>query len=192
MAKKTRIRICIVFVIICMMWFSDWTLAEEGDNFKILSISLNTILSFLAWLWVLFAKVAGTFLTNKWVYGEVFWFDALLWKYWNLMKNIANFWLWFYFVYVIFKWLIKQWKEDITKNLKKIIIRILVAGVWIQSSWFFTAAIIDVSTITLSAAWAFPSQVISESPYVEWAVVKSIEEMINQMTTFLSGKNSNF
>ncbi len=187
MAKKTRIRICIVFVIICMMWFSDWTLADEGDNFTILSISLNTILSFLAWLWVLFAKVAGTFLTNKWVYGEVFWFDALLWKYWNLMKNIANFWLWFYFVYVIFKWLIKQWKEDITKNLKKIIIRILVAGVWIQSSWFFTAAIIDISTITLSAAGAFPSQVISDNPYIGTKVKTTLSEFIklqdNQVVT---------
>ena len=187
MAKKTRIRICIVFVIICMMWFSDWTFADEGGNFEILSISLNTILSFLAWLWVLFAKVAGTFLTNKWVYGEVFWFDALLWKYWNLMKNIANFWLWFYFVYVIFKWLIKQWKEDITKNLKKIIIWILVAGVWIQSSWFFTATIIDISTITLSAAGAFPSQVISDNPYIGTKVKTTLSEFIklqdNQVVT---------
>ena len=90
------------------------------------------------------------------------------------MKNMANFWLWFYFVYTVFKWLIEQWKEDITKKLKGTILWLLIAWVWIQASRFITAAIIDVSTVTLVAAGSFPSQVISGSPKVEDSLKKSI------------------
>ena len=53
------------------MCFSDWSFAADNVNkLEILSVSLNTILGYLAWIWVWFAKLAGTFLTNKWVYGE--------------------------------------------------------------------------------------------------------------------------
>lgn len=178
MMKKILVRICIVMIIVSFLSFSDWSFAAEGEAFDDLAWSLNYVVSMLSRLWVFFAKLAWIFLTNKWVYWEVLWIDALFWRFWNVMKNIANFALWFYFVYTVFKWLIKKWQEDITKQLKKTILWLLVAWVWIQASRFFTAAIIDVSTVTLAAAWAFPSQIISESPYVEWAVVKSIEHML--------------
>lgn len=178
MTKKTWIKIWIVLVITCVMWFSDWSLAaDDAVNKSILEslgIGLNYISSFLSWWWVLLAKITGTFLTNKWVYGEILWLDALMWQYWNVMKNIANFWLWFYFVYVIFKWLISEW--GVTKNLKNIIVWLLVAWIWIQSSWFFVATVIDVSTITLSAAGAFPSQVISSSLQGEEAIKKTLNQ----------------
>jgi hypothetical protein len=36
-----------------------------------MGFSLNYIVSVLGRLWVFFAKLAGTFLTNNWVYGEI-------------------------------------------------------------------------------------------------------------------------
>ena len=167
------------------MCFSDWSFAEEAqakwdDLFEIMWYSLNYIVNVLAWIWIWFADLAGRFLTNRWVYGEVFGLDALLRKFWNVMKNVANFWLWFYFVYVIFKWLIKQWKESITENFKKIILWILIAWVGIQASRFLTAAVVDVSTITLVAAWSFPSQVISQSKYIEDWVVDNLKEHFSE------------
>ena len=163
-----------------MTSFSDWTFAKESNDFEILGLALDTIVAVFSWIWVFFAKLAWTFLTNKWVYGEVLWLDALLWKFRNMMKNIANFGLWFYFVYIIARWLIKQWKEEITKKLKDIILRLLVAWVWIQASWFFTAVVIDISTITLAAAWAFPSQIISWSPQVEKSMKQSLSAHLNE------------
>ena len=175
MTKKIRIRIWIVVVIISVMWFSDWSFAaDQWDNFKDLAWTLQYIVSMLSWLWVFFAKLAWTFLTNQWVYWEELWLDALLWKFWNVIKNIANFCLWFYFVYIIFAWLIKKEKENIVSKLKKNILWLLVAWIWIQASWFFTAAIIDISTLTLSAAWSFPAQVISNSPYIQTSLEQSI------------------
>ena len=185
MKRKLWIRICIVVLIIWLMWFSDWSFASDSENFEILGWSLNYIVTVLAWIWIFFAKLAWTFLTNKWIYGEVLWWDALLWKFWNLMKNIANFSLWFYFVYTVFKWLIKQWKEDITQKLKDIILWLLIAWVWIQASRFLTAAVIDVSTVTLAAAWAFPSQIISDSPYTEKAIKKSLSDYLDDSWNYV-------
>ena len=202
MTKKTLIKAWIVMVIACVMSFSDWSFAAEWDNFVVLGYSLNYIVAVLSWIWILFAKLAGTFLTNNWVYGEILSIDTLLWRYWNVMKNIANFWLWFYFLYVIFKWLINQWKEDITKKLKDILVWLLVAWVWIQASWFFVAAIVDVSTITLSAVGSFPAQVISQSSYIEWWLRKTMETYLDpswnyvetgtKLTLFSKNWNTNF
>lgn len=190
MAKKVLIRICIIVFIIGLMWFSDRTFAaeSESDGLKILWMGLNLFVSTLGRIWVFFAKLAGTFLTNKRVYGEILWLDTLLWKYRNVIKNIANFWLWFYFVYVIFRWLINQWKEEITKKIKDIILWLLVAWVWIQASWFFVATVIDISTITLAAAGSFPSQVLSQSSYTEAAMKASLSKYLNSDWDVVQGR----
>lgn len=57
-------------------------------------------------------------------------------------------------------------KEAIWKKIKDILLWILIAWVWIQSSWFVTAAIIDMGTVTSVAAGALSSQVISLTPGV--------------------------
>ena len=181
MKKKHRIKLWISIAIIWLMWFSDFSFAAESTeyDFEWLWLTLNYILSVLAWIWVFFAKVAWEFLTNKWVYGEVFWRDALLWKFRNIVKNLANYWLWFFLVYMILKWLINQYKwQEITKNLKQTLLWVLIAWVWIQASRFLTGAVIDVSTITLVAAWSFPSQIVSGSDEVEDALKKSLPKFI--------------
>ena len=152
MNKKNWIKIWIIVIITCVMCFSDWSLAVYGDAEEVwtLAWTLDFIISCLSRFWVIFANIAWKFLTNNWVYGEVLWIDVLLWKYWNIVKNMANFCLWFYLVYVIFKWLIGQWKENIMNNLKSVLLRILVAWIWVQASWFLTSVVIDLSTITMS------------------------------------------
>ena len=184
MNRKSRLKIWIVIIIIWIMSFSDWSFAADTtteESFNILWFSLDSVVSASAWLWVFFARLAWTFLTNKWIYWEILWWDGLLWKLRNVMKNIANFALWFYFVYTIFKWLIDKQKGSILDSLKKKLLRLLIAWVWIQASRFFTAVVIDISTITLTAAGSFPSQVIADSTY------KDIEKSINEsMKEFIS------
>lgn len=175
MTSKTWIRIWIVIIITCVIWFSSLTFAADWDweNFSVL---FSYILSVLSWIWILLANIAGTFLTNKWVYWEALQLDVLLRKFRNIIKNIANFWLWFYFIYVIFKWLIKQWKDSITKNIKDVILRLLIAGVWIQASRFLTATVVDISTITLSAAGALPSEIIAGTPSIQESVKRDLKD----------------
>lgn len=185
MTRKHRIRIWIIIAIICVMSFSDRSFAEGtvNEDIKVLWRSLNIIVGRLSWLWIIFAKIAWELLTNKWVYWGAIWLDVLLRKYRNVVKNFANFWLWFYFVYVVFRWLISTWKDSIEKTLKNTLLWLLIAWVWIQASWFLTAALIDLSTIAVSAAWSFPSVIMSNSPYIESEVKKSISD------TFANGWN---
>ena len=63
--------------------------------------------------------LAGKLADNSLVYGEIFWFDAVLWNLWNFVRNLANFWLWFIFVYKIFEYLVK-WQKS--WDMKKILV----------------------------------------------------------------------
>ena len=102
--------------------------------------------------------LAGKLVDNSLVYWEVLWFDAVLWQLWNIVKNLANFTLWFFFLYKIFKYLI-SWKESV----KEIFLRALIAWIWIQASWFIIATLIDASTILTYWVWWLPISVLKEA-----------------------------
>jgi len=53
-------------------------------------------------LWPLLV-VAGLAMDNTLVYGSFFHLDAPLWKFWNMMKNFANFTLGFIVLFAIIK-----------------------------------------------------------------------------------------
>jgi len=161
------------------MCFSDWWFAADEPEMWSIAWLESFVINVLSWGWVLLAKLAWEFLTNKWVYGELLWLDSLFRQYRNITKNIANFCLWFYFIYIIFRWLIDQWKESIANVIKNKILWILIAWVWIQISWFFTAAMVDISTITLVAAWSLPAQVISSNEKVKWSYENSLVDFFD-------------
>ena len=101
--------------------------------------------------------VAGKFVDNSMVYGEIFGFDAVLWKLWVIVRNMANYGLWFIFLFKVFQFLI--WKK--VKDFKKdILLPALVAWVWIQASWFIMGALIDISTIATYGIWGLPITIL--------------------------------
>ena len=102
--------------------------------------------------------IAWKLVDNSFVYWEIFGFDVVLWDLWNIVKNLANFTLWFFVVYKIFKYLI-DWKEKV----KDLLLKALIAWVWIQASRFLMAALIDVSTILAYWVWGFPISVLDET-----------------------------
>ena len=104
--------------------------------------------------------VAGKLADNSFVYWEVFWFDAVLWKLWNIVRNFSNFALWFLLVYKILEFLVKWVKSWDVKNL---LVRWLIAWVWIQASWFVMGALIDVSTILAYGVWWLPIYILKDT-----------------------------
>ena len=114
--------------------------------------------------------VAWKLADNSFVYWEIFWFDAVLWQLWNIVRNLANFALWFIFIYKIFEFLIK-WQK--AWDIKKLLISSLIAWVWIQASWFIMAALIDVSTILAYGVWGLPITVLKEN--VKWTEEESLK-----------------
>jgi len=101
--------------------------------------------------------LAGKLVDNSLVYWEMFKFDIVLWNLWNMIRNLANYWLGFIFIYYIFWYIITK---DKNKNPKWIIIRSLIAGVWIQASWFLMAVLIDISTIMIYWIWGLPLSIL--------------------------------
>ena len=180
MKKRHLIKIWIVLVVAWVMSFSDWSFAADNnmDVLKEVAEMLDLMVSIMAWIWVFLAKWAWELLTNNWVYWEILWLDAILWKYRNLVKNFANFWLWLYFLYEVFKWLTNS-----AEKIKDKLVWLLIAWVWIQSSWFLTAAVVDLSTITLATAGAFPATIISDQE-------KVMDSVAGSLNKFLKNNNS--
>lgn len=72
--------------------------------------------------------------------------------------------------------MISNWKDSIEKTIKNTMLWLLIAWIWIQSSRFLTAAVIDLSTVVMSAAGSFPSVVMSNSPYIESEIKESVRK----------------
>lgn len=104
--------------------------------------------------------LAWKLVDNSFVYWEIFWFDAVLWQLWNILKNLANYTLWFLFVYKIFEFMIK-WEKS--WDIKKLLISALIAWVWIQASRFLMASLIDISTILAYSVWWLPISILKQS-----------------------------
>ena len=110
--------------------------------------------------------VAGLALDNTLVYASVFHLDAPLWKFRNMMKNFANFTLWFMVLFAIIKSILTnswEWSLKDEKSPLGIIKITLIAGILIQASWFLLAALVDVSTIATYAVGWLPLSVLKNT-----------------------------
>ncbi len=116
-------------------------------------------------LWPLLV-LAGLALDNTLVYASIFHLDAPLWKFWNMMKNFANFTLWFMVLFAIIKSILTNgdtWSIKDEKSPLGIIKITLIAWILIQASWFIVAALIDISTIATYAVWGLPLSVLKNT-----------------------------
>lgn len=142
-----------------ILWEQTKQMSQMNDLFSQISRAIYAL------LWpVLF--VAWIALDNRLVYGSFLHLDASLWALWNIMKNFANFALWFMVLFAIVRNIFtapfgkswdKRWPVSIIKKT-------LIAGVLIQASWFLIAAVIDVSTILTYSIWWLPMTVLQNNP----------------------------
>lgn len=140
----------------------DQTFAQDSTEkmFSNLASMLQLVLRLVyVLIWPLLV-IAGQSMDNTFVYGSIFQLDAPLWKMRNLMKNFANFFLGFFMLYQILKFVFWQNKEA---DIKKVITSTLIAWVAIQASWFFLAALIDLSTIATYAIGSLPVTVLENT-----------------------------
>lgn len=161
----TKKNIKIFLLLFIVLWLFVWTSfaanwATDMTPTQKMSYFMNILISILSWWWVILATLAWKFMTNDFVYGTFLHLDESLWNLWNMMKNFANFTLWFVLIFTIVKNLFKWsfWKDNPIQGAKDTIINSLVAWVLIQMSWFLIAVMLDLSTIATAAVWALPSQ----------------------------------
>lgn len=183
--KKRIIYGALVLLALQICFFDVWWIGIQNEVFaeEQQTASQNTDFNAKATEWLdsftFFKKVIYVILypllalmwklvDNSLVYGEVFHFDIILWNLWNIVRNLANFALWFIFVYKIFEYLIKGQKSW---EVKKLLISSLIAWIWIQASWFIMAALLDVSTVLTYGIWWLPLSTLGTSS-VEQGVTK--------------------
>ncbi len=161
-------------------------LALSQENFGRNASEMIKMISHIVYvfIWPLLV-IAGTALDNSLLYGSFLHLDAALWNIWNIMKNFANFALWFVFIFSIVKNLFKAslWKEDPMKNSIDAVKQTLIAWVLVQISWFVIAVLIDLSTILIYAVWGIPlSMLWSYNTDVATTPVLKLNTKIDQNT----------
>lgn len=186
---------------ICFFWLwwigvQNEVFAADGENPQEQMVTklydLSALLSKIIYIIMYpLLMIAWKLVDNSLVYWEDFYFDSLLWNLWIIVRNIANFALWFIFIFYIFKYLITQ-KEDF--GPKKLIPKVLIAWIWIQASWFIMAALIDISTIItywvgwlpITVLWTDDTDNLKYNPYVLNTVVSVDGKDIDSYHVYLS------
>lgn len=164
-----------------IVWiFSGYTFADgTGDtNVDDFVNILYKILSFLSWWWVILANLAWKMMTNDIVYGGFLHLDSTLWTLWNVVKNFANFLLWFLVLYSVLRNLLSPvWFAPKKKPLD-IIKNTLIAGILIQMSRFLVWVVLDISTVCTAAIWSFPAQFLVASDEFKGSFSKNLDDLV--------------
>lgn len=174
--NKTARKVVWLLVVLWLWYFafSIWTdCFAAGETTTATATTEERLSSFndiaaeaMRWLYMLLWPlifVCGLALDNSLIYWEWFHLDVPLYTIWNIMKNFANFALWFMVVLSIVLNVFSFWKWWGKLKPKDIITKTLIAWVLIQMSWFLPAAIIDVSTILTYSIWWLPMTVLEKN-----------------------------
>ena len=129
---------------------------------------------------MILAILAGKLMTNDWVFGAALHMDTYLRKIWNIMKNFANFGLLAFLLGTIVKNLIKGGDMQV----KQLITKTLIAGILIQASRFMMGALIDVSTVAVSAVGSFPSSFMQDNAGFKNRMNAAVKEIRKTNVTF--------
>jgi hypothetical protein len=172
-SKKTinTLKLVSVFLLVglgfvWLSWASDpWT--QKMDD---LAQVTHFIVSFLSRWRAIFATIAGKLMSNEIIYWSFMNLDVFLRKTRNVMKNFANYTLWFLFLYMIIQSIIN--KDSATDIIKKKIVWFVVAWVLIQASRFLFAAIIDIATISVTTISSIPAQILQSDIWLQRKVAQ--------------------
>lgn len=178
--------ICVIFLI-CVFGWGSFTYAQNTGDQANLSLDIAQVIDMLTWLLsrarILLASFAGKLMTNELVYGEFINLDSLLFQFWTIMKNFANYGLGLFFIYQIVKFFWQQGNE--LTNITSVLGKILLAGIGIQASWFLIAATLDISTIMTIAVSSFPNIVIEQERNTQEQIINAVRSLPSRIELWL-------
>ena len=147
-----------VFAAAAAWW---WGVGESKSS--ALEAAAEMFTKLLQWLyaatWPLLV-IAGKFMTNQVIYGEIFGLDKIMWWMWNMIRSFANYFLWIVFILSIFFYMLQIKNEKY--NPFKILPQIVVASLLVNSSWFIIWVLLDLSTILTFGVWTLPMKIWAE------------------------------
>lgn len=165
--KSTKIILSLFIIIWFFVWtsFADSVWISKTDIVWRFTYVLNIIISILSWGRIILASLAWKLMTNELVYWTFLNLDKVLWNLWNIVKNFANFVLWFILLFSIVKNIFTVVKSDGNplKSAINTVKNVLIAGILVQMSWFLVGVTLDLSTVATAVVWSIPSQIISNN-----------------------------
>lgn len=177
---------------ISFLFFHGNCFAADETTYNILNISqmLSSISQFVYVLIWPVLVVAWAALDNSLIYGSFLNLDAALRNLRNIMKNFANFALWFLFIFSIAKTLFgsiwigqKWWWDNPMSAAKTTVTNTLLAWIFIQMSWFIVAMLIDLSTVLIYAVWWLPISMLSDFGSQEQEIENIAERPVLKLNT---------
>lgn len=176
--KKTLSYSLFALLILPLIWGSTFAAGVcDNETMGFMVGLIAQLVKFFSRGWVVLANLAGKLMTNEFIYGSFMNLDVYLWKLWNLSKNIANFFLGFYFLYMI----LASFFND--KGATGVIGKVkdfLLAGIGIQVSWFLLAVLIDLATIAAAAVGSLPGIIIDGNEGLQ----TTISQLTSNPTTY--------
>ena len=170
----------VVFLTILFSFSFSFATTSANINFDIdILWMFQKIVSFLYLIFWPLIFIASKLLSNDFVYGSAFWLDQILWKLWQVVRVLANYVIWFVFLFSIF---IYFFKSESNLSWKKLFPKIIIAWIVINLSWFIISALISLSTVLI---YWFSSLAISFKENI--ANVWNQETKIVIPTTVFSG-----
>lgn len=151
--------VSVILVVSC--FFAGSVRAQETQSSTLTGVNdiLQSFISIMSRWRVVLAALAGKMMTNDRVFGAALHMDVYLRKIWNIMKNFANFAL----IAFLLGSLIKNLLDKKDLQIKSLITKTLIAGILIQASRFMMWALIDVSTVAVTAVSSFPMSFMWEN-----------------------------
>ena len=140
---------------------------ENAETAEMLSLVLRFI---YVLMWPLMT-IAWYAMDNKLVYGELFHMDIALWQFWNLIKNFANYFIAFYFVWSILKIVRSGW--ELSSVIPSLLKKTIIAAVGIQVSRWIIGMLLDLSTILTYGVWAIPLTVLKDDKALDIPILST-------------------
>ena len=155
---KNLIFILVILIFIPFSFSYGYNNFQDYGFFYNLVVFFNSIVDLLSLIWFVFPIISWKLLTNDFVYWTFMHMDIILWKIWNFSRILANFIIWFVFIYTIFKYLISL-NDKNADILKKYLPKIALWSVVINISWFVIGVLIDISTILIISFGSLPAYI---------------------------------
>jgi len=157
--KKNKIYITCVGILFFLFPFIST--ANTDTVWSWISDLLVSFVDLIWTIWFIFPIIAGKLLTNDFVYWTIFNMDTMLWHIWNFSRTLANFVIWFLFIYLILKHIL-QFSDKDASLLKSWLPKIVISSILINMSWFILWVLIDISTILIASFWSMPGNLVWE------------------------------
>ncbi len=178
MWKSKRIKILISILTLSVFFLFPVFAWNTSDANNTLISMMQEVFKFLSVAWLFLAVIAWKLMTNDFVYWSFLHLDTYLWQLRNITKNLANFVLWFLFIFNILKLFFS--KDNIWDFIKKKIWAFLLAGLLIQVSWFLLWTIVDIANVWTIAVSAFPASFIQDNQKTLTDFDKTFDDLKNK------------